>query len=618
MRVVERLFLRTVSRLVDGLLHYFSSGYDEHLSDEQLAAYICRKLSVAARWITRRHLAKCLDCRARSEFLEGARAERVLQVYREGMERADPVLPGEPRLVFARWLNTQLDTQMRRRFVPSRRVSRLPKLALLRFSTLRHALPAGVVLCLVVGASFFGYRWWQRVPNLSADAFLTRAESWDVVSSAAPTGAIHQVVQIKTAKQTIDRSLYRDLQGRRHPRRSALDRSQEQLKVALNKAGIDWDQPISAFDYQVWHDSQHERFDQVVRSSSHLFTLITTVSEGPVSRESITVRDSDFHPLRRTVDFRGGKLGYGGETIEVAELDYAVLPWSAVDANAFEPLADSLSTSRTRALPALPRSQVSDADALDETELAARLILDKLHAGTGEQIEVRRAAQWVAVDGLVDTEERRRALTAELMMVPGLKVSIQSLAHLADYPSPVGKMIRVEEVSLPDQASALSTYLRARGRSVEESNVLARRLFDCALTISQESSAIADLNARFADRDRLSLVSLATLASLRYSHHERLEAALRKQQALLVQVRTRSAAPKASRPIANVLLIELLKESVARNLAFTKELTRTDSPPTRSAEAILTDISAAVDGIAAAAYQQSGLPAEDRARISER
>jgi hypothetical protein len=618
MRVAGRLFSRTVSRLVDGILRYFYPGCDEHLSDEQLAAFFGRKLSVAARWMTRRHLTKCLYCRARRERLEGACTERVLQVYREGMESADPVLPGQPRLVFAHWLDTQLDTQMQHKSVSARRVSRLPKLALPRFSTARPALSAGVLLCLgtcLVGlASFFGYRWWQSVPNLSEDALLARAESWDAVSSTADAGVILQTVQIKTAKQTIARSLYRDLQGKRHPHNAALDRPREQLKVALDKAGIDWDQPISASDYQVWHDSQPGRSDRVVRSSAHLFTLITTVPEGPVSRESLTVRDSDFHPLRRTVAFRGGRLGYGGETVEVAELDYAVLPWSAVDANAFEPLADLLPTSPARSLPALPRPQVSDADALDETELAARLILDRLHADTGEQIDIHRSAQQVAVDGLVDTEERRRALTAELAMVPRLKVSIQSIAHLTDYPSPGGETIRVEEASLPDQASALDTYLRARGRSVEESSVLARRLFDCALTISQESSAIADLNTRFADRDRLSLVALATLASLRYSHHERLEAAVREQRALLAQVQGRIAVRQVPRPTVDRSLVD----AAARNLALAKELTRTDNPPTRSAEAILDDIFVAVDGIAAAAYQQSGTPAEDRAHNSER
>jgi hypothetical protein len=578
-----------VRTLVERLLRYFFPGHDEHISDERLAALFCRELSVAARWITRRHLTKCPYCRVRRERLEGPRAERVLQVYREGMEGADPILPSRPRVVFAHWL----DTQMRHRSALEKRHSRPRNLALLRFSALLPAGSAGVALGLLAGASVFGYWWWQRVPNLSANALLVRAEQSDVVSLVGSSGVIHQTVRIRTAKQTIDRSLYRDIQGRRHPHRSTLARPQEQLKAALDNAGIDWDQLISASDYQAWHDRQHERSDRIVRSSPHLLTLTTTVPEGPVSRESLTVRDSDFHPLRRTVDFRDNS-----ETVELAELDFAVLPWSAVDANAFEPLASALSAPLARALPVLPRPQVS-ADVLDETELAARLTLDKLHADTGEQIEVRRTAQQVEVDGLVDTEERQRALTTELMMVPRLKVSIQSLAHLTDHPFPAGETIRVEEASLPDQASALDTYLRARGHSVEESSILARRLFDCALTMSQESGAIEDLKARFAPPERLSIIGSATLGSLLYSHRERLETTLREQRALLALAEGDRVSGRALRPVAYTSL----GDAAARNLAFSRELTQTANPPVRNAEAILADIAAAMEDISAAMHR---------------
>lgn len=535
--------------------------------------------------------------------LEGPRAERALQVYRNGMESADPILPSQPRHVFAHWLDTQIEHST----VSAQGLSRLPNLALVRFPL--RAVSAGVAFGLLSGAAVFGYWWWLRGPDLSPNVFLVRAEQSDVASRVSRSGVIHQTVRIKTAQQTIDRSLYHDIQGKRHPRRSALAGSQEQLKSALDIAGIDWDQLISASDYQAWHDRQHGCADRVVRSGVHLLTLTTTVSEGPVLRESLTVRDSDFHPLRRTVDFRGN-----GETVEVAELDFAVLPWNAVDTNAFEPLADSASTPSARVFPVLPRTQTSDADTLDETELAARLILNELHADTSEQIEVRRRVQQVEVDGLVDTEERRRALFAELITVPRLKISIQSLTHLSDRPFPGGKSIRVEDASLPDQASALDAYLRARGRSVEESSTLARRLFDTALTISRESCAIQDLKARFPAPERLSMIASATLGSLLYSHRERLETALRKQRALLALAERDIVSGRTVQSAADISL----KDAGARNLALLRELTQTANPPVRSAEAILTDIAAAMKGIAAALHQQNEASVREHARNPER
>jgi hypothetical protein len=172
----------------------------------------------------------------------------------------------------------------------------------------------------------------------------------------------------------------------------------------------------------------------------------------------------------------------------------------------------------------------------------------------------------------------------------------------------------VEEASLPDQASALDIYLRARGRSVEESSVLARSLFECALAISHESSAITDLHTRFAAPERLSLIASATLGSLLYSHHERLGASLREQRALLARAEGGSVSGQAPRPGAGTSL----RDAAGRDLAFSRELTQTANPPARSAEAILSDIAAAIDGIATAAHQQNEAPAEEHARNPER
>lgn len=586
-------------------MRYFFPGYDEHLSDEHLMALFCHRSSVTSGWITRRHLSMCSCCRERRERLEVQRTERMLQLYRDGMESADPVPPDASRVVFTHWL----DTQMSHESMSARRPSHSPKRTSLWLPVPRYVMSGGVVLCLVAGALFFGYRRWQRVPDLSPDALLTRAERWNASSSGVRFGVIHQTVRIKTAKQSVDRSLYLDLQGKRQPRHAALVGAEEELRTELKHAGINWDQPLSASDYHAWHDSKHERFDRIVRSSSHLLTLTTTVPEGPVAQESLTVRDSDFHPLRRTVDFRDN-----GETIEVAEVNFAVLPWSAVNANAFEPLDGSASIPVAGLLPAMPSLQDSGGDVLDETELAARLILDKLHADTGEQIEVRRSAHLVEVEGLVDTEKRQRMLTAELTMVPQLKVSIQSLDHLSDHSFSGNQTIRVEDASLPDQASALDTYLRAHGRSVAESSILARRLSDCALSISRESGAIAYLSTRFSAPENLSLIASGTLGSLLYSHHERLEAALVEQRSLLMQVEGRRAAHHAAGSHADVPLVE----AANRNLSLSRELTQTAKPPVRSAEGILADISVAMETIVAAAYPQDGRPAHDLARNPER
>ncbi len=399
----------------------------------------------------------------------------------------------------------------------------------------------------------------------------------------------------------MERSVYWDRQGRRHPKPVNLAGSDKQIRSVLEPAGVNWNQPISASAYQNWHDRQHVRADRITRTAGHLLTLTTTVPDGAVSAESLTVRDTDFHPVERTVDFRDS------ETIEIAEVDFKVLPWSAEEAALFES-AGSISdaTARTSSRVFLPRlpEQSPSSDQLDETELGARLILNQLHADVGEQLEIRRLPDAIEIGGLVETDERKHELSTQLLTVPRLKVSIQSANELRGGPVPSGEVTVVESASLPDQPSALQTYMRERGRSTEESNKIAQQLFNVALTISQESNAISDLHARFVSTAQLPVIASATLAELLYSHHERLETALRQERVMLGNVAsTSSAAAGVFVPDASSLSPSSLPAAAARNLALSRELTQTNKPTVRNAEAIFVDMSAAEDRLAAATYQ---------------
>src|SRR6201999_2346890 len=108
----------------------------------------------------------------------------------------------------------------------------------------------------------------------------------------------------------------------------------------------------------------------------------TTVPGGLVEQQSLTVRDTDFHPVRRTVSLRESG------TVEIAEVDFKILPWSAVNADIFEPvdtagITAASNPARVLSFPRMP--EVLTEDQLDEAELAARLVLNQLHADTGEQ-----------------------------------------------------------------------------------------------------------------------------------------------------------------------------------------------------------------------------------------
>lgn len=504
-------------------------------------------------------------------------------------QEEDDVLPEGPRAAFAQWL--QFEVHRTALQSPGQR-------SLKQRRKLRAAMPGvsiGLAFGLMIGAIAFSLVW-RRVPGISANSLLVHAEKWDISVPTADPGVAHQTIRIKTPGQSLDRSLYWDLQGKRRARRVALAGREEQLKLELGRAGIDWDRPISASAYQDWHDHQHIRSDRITQTGRHLLTLTTTVPDGILSQESITVRDTDFHPVRRTIGFRDS------DTVEIAELDYSVLPWSAVDVSAFEQVATTPlreGTTSPRAHMSLDLPEARSPQQLDETELATRLVLNQLHADEGEQIEVHRSGQEVEVEGLVSTDDRKRELTTQLMTVPGLKISIRSEADLSKSPPSATESVTIEAAALPDNPSALDNYLRRRGRPFEEINAVERQLFEGALIISKESRSIVELKTHFVHADQMPVLALATLEELLYSHHERLERALRQERALLAQAQggpVAGAGPFDPGPLS-------LTAAAGTNLALARELTQTNVAHPRSAEEIFADMTGVLDCLFPAARE---------------
>ncbi len=566
---------------------------DEHLTDDRLASLLCDELSFAERWIARAHLAQCWQCKFRMQDIEEQRAPRILDRYRDAVYSEMPRLREEPELEFSRKLRISLEGDV----PPKHKSLRLPKISFPELSPMNPAL----VVCMVFGfatiLSF--YFWWQqRSPRIGENALLVRAEKWD---RPATQGVVYQAVRITMTKQskkeTIARSIYRDIQGKRQPKRVKLNDTEEQLRNTLTETGLDWNEPLSASGYQSWHDRQHVREDHIARAGAHLLRLTTTVPEGLVSEQSLTVRDTDFHPVQRTLALRDSS------TVEIAEVDFKILPWSAVDANAFEPLSDtpSIATFPARVLPFPRLPEIPTEEQLDEAELGAKLMLNQLHADTGEPLSIHRTAQDVVVDGLVDTEERKRALQAGLRTVPHVSVAIQSVEDIKKQPDAGGVPTSVSVASMPDQPSPLATYLAGRGRSIGEVSDLAKQLITSAWTVSQESKEIVDLETRFGADGPKTVLASATLSELIYSHRERLEAALRRERELLVDVRNTSSGQSPSGSRASSLL-----DLANKNLTLSTELTQTNAPATRGAEKILAEMSITIDDLTVTAQETYG------------
>ncbi len=166
----------------------------------------------------------------------------------------------------------------------------------------------------------------------------------------------------------------------------------------------------------------------------------------------------------------------------------------------------------------------------------------------------------------------------------------------------------IATASMPEQLSPLQEYLKPQGKRVSEINDLAQQLFQNALAISQESKEIADLQARFGDGER-TVIATATLNELIYSHHGRLEAALRRERQLLAEVRNAANSNHGQDGPHAVPLTD----AADRNLALARELTQTNHPATRSADKILAEMSLTLNDLVAGVHEAYGKSQSDTA-----
>lgn len=310
--------------------------------------------------------------------------------------------------------------------------------------------------------------------------------------------------------------------------------------------GVSWDDPLSAAGFEQWRRHAQVTRDSVQENGGTLLTLTTAISGGDLAEESLTVRASDFHPVARTICFRDAGA------VEIAELDYRVMPWSAADPDWFEPAGRAAAgqmpaTHATAGLPHLP----SDLE-LDEAELAARTVLNQLHADTDEQIGLVRGATGIEVRGIVDTDARRRELVSRLLPIPNVHPSILSVEEIGSRPpsrparagQPAGRIYAVEA-----KASPLEQFLRERGLPMSRLEPVSENLADGSLRMMQSGTHLSELAARFGETDHLPADRQAQLEQLSHNYTEAILAGILGSRQLLLSLGfARSDPPPESPP----------------------------------------------------------------------
>jgi DNA-directed RNA polymerase specialized sigma24 family protein len=367
-------------------------------------------------------------------------------------------------------------------------------------SNMNPLLTSAMLLGLCSIACFL--LWTRSGPRISPQTLLSRAEQSDAaVSKTRSTGVIYQKVKISGSGHDMERAIYRDPEKKRHPKRQHLGADDQWLKDRLNIAGVNWDEPLSAANYRDWHDGLPAKQDVVTHTGNNLLTLTTsTDTNGPVLRESLTVRESDFHPVERTIELRD--VG----AVEIAELNYDVMPWGAVNQDWFEPLAGQVVTDVPGMHAALHIPHVFSDLELDEAELAARVVLNQLHADTGEQILLTRSVTGIDIKGVVDTDSRKQQLVSRLALLPHVHSSILSVEEIGSRPSArsaYGSGQPVQAYSVEAQPSPLEQYLREKKMPLDRLGTISQSLLDESLRIQQAEVHLSELQKRFKEANQL-------------------------------------------------------------------------------------------------------------------
>jgi hypothetical protein len=181
---------------------------------------------------------------------------------------------------------------------------------------------------------------------------------------------------------------------------------------------VDWRDPLGVERYEAWRTQQGKGNETV--SETDGFATLNTVPAARVSVDSasLTVRESDWHPVAKRVDFIDHTI------LEVRELEYGV--------RELPPSPPAIASADRRVIPVAPPALPAQENAgeplpavdPDTAEVSLREALQKAGAGADEAPEITREGSLVRVRLTADNPARRQELAAALRGIAGTSVVI--------------------------------------------------------------------------------------------------------------------------------------------------------------------------------------------------
>jgi len=411
---------------------------NNHLTDEQLIFYVDGELGSRENARVRKHLESCWACRAKLENLEGV----IKKIVEFDDQVLQPMVPPPPR----HWGGlqprlTELDAIRKKRSVTDRLTD------LLRSSLLE---PRRVVFAILVLAALGGLIWLPSQPVISANELLSRvqaAQSAEFAKISAPV--VHERLRVRrkfvgsNEQATTDYDSWADRSRGRFRQTGSSSEILTEFRTICDANRLDWQAPLSGAGFARWRDSLPARQDIVAAAQPSTAgydeaeskpLALTTIARSPVANSphgdnwganritqaELIVRKADWHPVEE-------RLWVNNREYEIAELDYRVLPPSAVDGTIF---AEQLAPLKPVEGPVKEGSEVVENSVPpppdpDETEMAVRYELHRLNADLGEPIEITRDSRGeVEVEAPGVAPDLKAKLKQVLSSVPNTNLEV--------------------------------------------------------------------------------------------------------------------------------------------------------------------------------------------------
>jgi hypothetical protein len=387
---------------------------NNHLTPQQMLAYVDGELPRSETRRAEKHLHSCWTCLTEMEHLKDGIAT-ILEAQNESFT---PALPPPPQpwpsfqTVLARSLPAQ-PAPLRVRFR-----------AYLSQASIFAA--SGIVAALLVGVySVF------HTETVSAKEVLQRIQLADAQRSAVTKGqVIRERVRIRKTTHRQSPPKLSNVDTWKSPTSAywnveKSDSAPADLEAKYQAHKIPVDLPLSAASVDAWGKVAGGS-PVVSRQGSDVdltFDGATEGADGSVERVSLTIQTDTWQVKQMTLDFTDASF-------EVTEEDYSVMPESAVPTKVLaclEPGVVPLSSASSLFPP------VSDIAAsavhppmvnLDKAELDVLGTLHGLGADLGEPVTVTRSKQAIRVGVWQMPPERQKELSAALADEPGVQVEL--------------------------------------------------------------------------------------------------------------------------------------------------------------------------------------------------